>query len=186
MTRVEKRPTSVAHRSLAPIVDGVAASAVGTLTMDASLYQRYWHGGGTSAFPAWETSDGLVSWDKAPAPALVAKHFLERVLGHEVPARYARFLDNATHWAFGLATGAAYGLITGEHKPKVWYGLPFGAAVWAAGYVVLPELGVYKPIWKYDLKTLRNDLSAHLVFGTATAATFCLLDRGNDDRSTRA
>ena len=36
----------------------------------------------------------------------------------------------------------------------MWYGLPFGAAVWANGYVVLPLLGVYKPIWKYDLETL--------------------------------
>ena len=71
-------------------------------------------------------------------------------------------------------------------KPKVWFGLPFGAAVWASGYVVLPQLGVYKPIWKYDLKTLWNDLSVHLVFGTATAGAFCLLMRIRDERSTRA
>ena len=57
----------------------------------------------------------------------------------------------------------------------MWYGLPFGAAVWASGYVVLPLLGVYKPIWKYDLETLEKDLSAHLVFGTATAAAYSLL-----------
>ena len=56
---------------------------------------------------------------------------------------------------------------------------PFGAAVWAGGYVVLPLLGVYKPIWKYDLKTLGKDLGAHLVFGTATAATFCLPATGS-------
>jgi hypothetical protein len=43
-----------------------------------------------------------------------------------------------------------------------------------------PLLGVYKPIWKYDLETLRKDLSAHLVFGTATAAAFCLLADGVD------
>ena len=60
-------------------------------------------------------------------------------------------------------------------QPKLWFGLPFGAAVWASGYVVLPLLGVYEPIWKYDLETLRKDLSAHLVFGTATAAAFRIL-----------
>ena len=27
-------------------------------------------------------------------------------------------------------------------------GLPFGATVWATGYVVLPEAGIYKPIWR--------------------------------------
>jgi hypothetical protein len=46
---------------------------------------------------------------------------------------------------------------------------------WATGYAVLPQLGVYEPIWKYDLKTLEKDLSAHLVFGTATAAAFSFL-----------
>lgn len=185
MTRVEKRVSEVIERSLGPISDGVAASAVGTLAMDGSLYRRYRHGGGDTAFPAWETSEGLGSWDKAPAPALVAKRFLEHVLNHEVPPKYARFLDNATHWGFGLATGAAYGLVLGSHNPKVWYGLPFGAAVWAGGYVVLPLLGVYQPIWKYDFSTLRNDLGAHLVFGTTTAASFCLLNRSNHERSTR-
>ena len=98
------------------------------------------------------------------------------MLKHEITPRYARFLNNVTHWGFGLATGAGYGLLLGSwRKPKVWYGVPFGAAVWASGYVVLPLLGVYKPIWKYDLETLRKDLSAHLVFGIATAAAFCLL-----------
>ena len=87
-------------------------------------------------------------------------------------------LNNATHWGFGLAAGAGYGLLLGSRrKPKVRYGPPFGAAVWASGYVVLPLLGVYKPIWKYDLKMLAKDLGAHLVFGTATAATFSILTR---------
>jgi hypothetical protein len=158
---------------------GVAASAVGTLAMDALLYRRYRRGGGDVAFPAWESSAGLVSWENAPGPALVAKRFLEDGLGHDVSPRYARVLNNATHWGFGLAAGAGYGLLLGSRrKPKVWYGLPFGAVVWGSGYVVLPLLGVYKPIWKYDLVTLGKDLSAHLVFGTVTAGTFRLLAHG--------
>jgi uncharacterized membrane protein YagU involved in acid resistance len=80
------------------------------------------------------------------------------------------------HWAFGLAAGVGYRLLAGSRRtPKVWFGLPFGAAVWASGYAVLPQLGVYEPIWKYDLETLEKDLSAHLVFGTATAAAYSLL-----------
>ena len=156
---------------------GVAASAPGTLAMDASLYRRYRHDGGNAAFPAWESSEGLATWENAPAPALVAKRLLEAVLKRDVPPRYARLLNNATHWGFGLAAGAGYGLLLGSRRdPPVWYGLPFGAAVWASGYVVLPVLGVYKPIWKYDLATLAKDLSAHLVYGTATAAAFRVLD----------
>jgi hypothetical protein len=166
----------VTSRALGPILRGVAASAVGTLAMDAWLYRGYRRDGGKAGFPAWESSEGLTSWDKAPAPALVAKQLLEAGLGHDLSPRYARLLNNATHWGFGLATGAGYGLLLGPRRqPKLWYGPPFGAAVWASGYVVLPLLGVYQPIWKYDLETLGKDLSAHLVFGTATAATFCLL-----------
>jgi hypothetical protein len=158
------------------IIRGVAASALGTLAMDGSLYRRYRHDGGNADFPSWDSSEGLDSWENAPGPALVSKRLLEGVLGHHVSPRYARCLDNLTHWGFGLANGAAYGLLLrSRRKPRVWFGLPFGAAVWASGYVVLPLLGVYKPVWKYDFETLRNDLSAHLVFGTATAATFSLL-----------
>jgi hypothetical protein len=180
--------TSELTRSIVSTVDsilrGVAASALGTLAMDALLYRRYRHGGGDAAFPDWESSEGLVSWANAPGAALVGKRFLEDVLGHEVSPRYARLLNNATHWGFGLATGAGYGLLLNcsGQKPKVRYGLPFGAAVWAGGYVVLPLLGVYQPIWKYDLETLGDDLSAHLVFGTATAAAFRLLAHGEVHR----
>lgn len=168
--------TELGRRSIGPMIHGVAAGALGTVAMDVTLYWRYRRGGGDVAFPAWESSAGLESWSDAPAPALVAKRFLDRVLKREVPPRYARLLNNATHWGFGLATGAGYGLLVGSRrKPKVWFGPPFGAAVWAGGYVVLPALGAYQPIWKYDLKTLWDDLSVHLVFGTATAAAFCLL-----------
>jgi hypothetical protein len=161
------------------MIRGVDASAVGTLAMDALLYRRYRHDGGESALLAWESSEGLDTWDGAPAPALAAKRALERVMRREVPPRYARLLNNVTHWGFGLATGAAYGLLAGSRRSRVWYGLPFGAAVWASGYVVLPRLGVYEPIWKYDAKTLEKDLSAHLVFGAATAVAFRLLTGGS-------
>jgi hypothetical protein len=164
--------------TLGSALRGVAASAPGTLAMDASLYRQYRRDGGDAAFPAWESSEGVVSWDDAPAPALAAKRLLGAVLGHEPSPRYVRVLNNATHWGFGLAAGAGYGLLLRSGPtPKVWYGLPFGATVWASGYVVLPLLGVYEPIWKYDLETLAKDLRAHLVFGTATAAAFCLLAR---------
>ena len=169
--------------ALGSTIRGAAASAPGTLAMDATLYRRYRHDGGNAAFPGWESSEGLVSWENAPAPALVAKRLLEAGLGHDLSPRYARLLNNATHWGFGLAAGAGYGLLLGSRrKPKLWYGLPFGAAVWASGYVLLPVLGVYKPIWKYDLETLAKDLSAHLVFGTATAAAYSILTNLEVDR----
>lgn len=165
--------------TIGSITRGVAASAVGTLAMDAWLYRGYRHDGGSAAFAAWESSEGISSWDDAPAPARVAKRLLEAMLKRDVPPRYARALNNATHWAFGLGAGAGYGLVMSSgRESKVAYGVPLGAAVWANGYVVLPLLGVYEPIWKYDLRTLGKDLEAHLVFGTVTAAAFSVLRQG--------
>jgi hypothetical protein len=167
---------------LTSIACGVAAAAVGTLAMDTLWYRRYRHSGGASDFGAWESSEGVDTWDAAPAPARAAKRLLEVVTKRPVPERYVRVLNNATHWGFGLANGAAYGLLLGSHRPRVWYGVPFGAAVWLTGYAVLPQLGVYQQIWNYDPKTLEQDLSAHLVFGTATAAAFSLLTELQRDR----
>jgi hypothetical protein len=161
------------------VARGVAASAVGTLAMDSLLYGRYRRDGGKTAFPEWESSAGIDSWEAAPAPARVAKLFIERVSGRELSARYVRPLNNLTHWGYGLFAGAQYGIYAGVlHSPKLRYGIPFGAGVWASGYVILPLLGVYEPIWKYDAKTLGNDLSAHLVFGTTTAGAFQALANG--------
>jgi hypothetical protein len=164
------------YRLISTTARGVAASAVGTLAMDSYLYYRYKRSGGSAGFRDWETSAGLTSWDDAPAPAKVGKRIMERLLGRELPAERARLVNNATHWAYGVAAGAPYGLLVGSFlSPKVRYGIPFGASVWAAGYAVLPTLGVYRPIWEYDLQTLGNDLSAHLVFGLSTAAAFRIL-----------
>ena len=154
---------------------GVEASALGTLAMDTEIYRRYRRGGGQTPFAAWESSDGIESWDGAPAPALVGKQLLERATGRDVSPRHARALNNVMHWAFGLAAGAGYGLLASARTPRLRWGLPFGAAVWAHGYVVLPRLGVYEEMWKYDGRTLAKDLSAHLVFGAATAAAFSVL-----------
>jgi hypothetical protein len=46
-------------------------------------------------------------------------------------------------------------------------GLLTGVAAFSTSYAVLPKVGVYKPITEYDNKTLWDDLSAHLVFGSA-------------------
>lgn len=182
MTAAGDQPTKSAHRGINPILRGLAAGALGTSAMDLWLYWRYRYDGGNAPFVGWESSEGLTSWEDAPAPAVVAKRLLERVIPHEVSPRYARLLNNATHWGFGLVCGMGYGLLVGPRKPRVWYGLPFGTAVWATGYAVLPLLGAYEPIWKYDLQTLEKDLSAHLVFGTATAAAVPILTNVNADR----
>ena len=158
---------------LGALTRGLTASALGTLAMDSFLYRRYKREGGKKGFRSWELTEGLESWDDAPAPAKVGKRFVEALTRRELSPRYARLMNNITHWGYGVLAGAPYGVVAGSLlSPKVRYGVPFGAGVWASGYAVLPALGVYRPIWEYDLETLGKDLSAHLVFGVGTAAAF--------------
>jgi hypothetical protein len=168
--------TSVKRTPIGAVVSGLAAGAIGTAAMDTLLFVRYRRGGGETPLAQWEFSSGLESWEDAPAPAHVGKRLVEGLFQVEVPAERAPLVNNVTHWGFGMLSGALYGLVAGSlPRPRIGYGLPFGAGVWAGGYVVLPLAKLYEPIWKYDVKTLANDLSAHLVYGTATAAAWQLL-----------
>jgi len=162
------------HHELA--ARGVAASAIGTVAMDLFLYRRYKRDGGPSGLYAWESSAGLADWEQAPAPAKVGRQLVEAVTRRALSPRYARVVNNVTHWGYGLSAGAPFGLLAGRSQsPKLAYGLPFGVGVWATGYAVLPALGVYRPIWEYDVRTLGKDLGAHLVYGLGTAAALRVL-----------
>jgi uncharacterized membrane protein YagU involved in acid resistance len=119
------------------------------------------------------------TWDQAPAPALVGKRLVEGLFDVELPPRRARLVNNVMHWGYGLLNGAQYGIVAESlpTRPRIRYGLAFGATVWLGDYVILPAAKLYKPIWEYDAKTLLNDLSAHLVYGVATATALRLLSR---------
>ncbi|MCW2985130.1 MAG: hypothetical protein JWR63_2700 [Conexibacter sp.] len=110
--------------------------------MDALLFTRYRRGGGEERFEDWESSAGVSSWERAPAPAQVGRRLVEGLFNRTLPDSRARLVNNATHWGYGIVGGASYGIVAASlREPRVLYGLPFGAAVWAAGYVVLPAAG---------------------------------------------
>ena len=163
---------------LAAVAAGLLAGEVGTLAMDLLWFGRYRRGGGDHDFRRWEFSADIKSWDQAPAPAIVGKRLVEGFFQTELPDDRAALVNNVTHWGYGILSGAGYGVVAGSlANPRVVYGLPFGATVWASSYVVLPAAHLYQPIGEYDRKTLAKDLSAHLVYGLATAAAFRLLSR---------
>ncbi|HYM50247.1 MAG TPA: hypothetical protein VET65_06700 [Candidatus Limnocylindrales bacterium] len=163
---------------LGAVVRGMTAATVGTLAMDAVWYSRYRREGGTSDFLAWETAEGLSDWDHAPVPARVGRRLIEAFLQRPLPATGVRTLTNVMHWGYGLTWGALYGLIVGSTRRRSpLLGPLFGATVFSADYAILPLGGFYKPIWEYDAKTVWKDLSAHLVFGSATGIVFWLLSR---------
>ncbi|BCQ10652.1 hypothetical protein JMUB5695_04111 [Mycobacterium heckeshornense] len=161
---------------LGAVLRGALAGAVGTLAMDLLWYRRYKRQGGDSGFVAWETSAGLANWEDAPAPAQVGKRLVEGVFDRDLPPTRARLVNNVVHWATGVGWGALFGLISGSvSRRPLWRGPGFGAGVWLQSYAVLAPAKLYEPIWRYELKTLAKDLSAHLVYGSATDIAFRLV-----------
>lgn len=159
-------------------VRGAVAGALGTAAMDALWYYRYRRADGKSGFVEWETSAGLHRWDDAPAPAKFGRLIVRRMLHRDLPAKNARAVNNFVHWSTGVGWGVVFGMAEGaSSRHAVWYGLPFGAAVWLQSYAVLAPAKLYEPIWDYDAKTLAKDLSAHLVYGITTAAALNTLPR---------
>jgi hypothetical protein len=160
---------------LAAVAGGILAGVVGTVCLDAVQYLKYRRSGGTEDPLAWEFAP-IDSWDKAPDPGQVAKRVIEGFTHRELPDRWAFPVSTVMHWAYGASAAAGYGIVAGSlRRPRPVYGLPFGATVWITGYVVLPEAGLYKPIWKYDAKTLAWDLAGHLSYGAGTGTAFWLL-----------
>jgi len=160
---------------LAAVAAGLLAGAVGTAAMDTVRYVRHRRTGGTESPLAWELGP-VETWEPAPDPGQVAKRVIEGFTQRKLPDRWAWLTSTAAHWAYGSAAAALYGILAGSlRRPHAAYGLPFGTVVWATGYVVLPEAGLYQPIWDYDAKTLARDLSAHLAYGAGTGATFWLV-----------
>jgi hypothetical protein len=151
------------------------AGVAGTLAMDALWYRRYRQGDGRDPFLAWEVTRQVDTWEHAPAPAQMARKLIETATGNAVPVERAAALNNVMHWAYGVTWTVGYGL---RRDRPLWAGPVFGALVWASDYVTLPLAGVYEPIWRYDLHTLEQDLSAHLVFGAAADLALRLLGRG--------
>lgn len=168
-------PTKHCLTPLAAVAAGLLAGAVGTVCLDTVQYLKYRRKGGQDSPLRWEFA-AVDSWEEAPDPGQVAKRVIEGFTQRKLPDRWAFPISTGMHWAYGSSAAAAYGILAGSlRRPHAAYGLPFGAAVWASGYVILPEGGLYKPIWQYDAKTLASDLSAHLAYGAGTGAAFLLL-----------
>jgi hypothetical protein len=167
------------HLPLREAVTGALAGSAGTLAMDLLWYSRYRRSGGTDGFLPWETAAGTTGYADAAAPAQVGKKLVTAVTGSPPPDETARLMTNVVHWATGKQWGLVYGLAQpwlGRRGPLVG-GVALGLLAFGTSYALLPALGVYKPIWTYDARTIGQDLSAHLVFGLTTATTAAALQR---------
>jgi hypothetical protein len=171
--RTRKHPLT----PLGAVVAGLLAGGVGTICLDTVQYLKQRRAGGTESPLAWEFAP-VDSWETAPDPGQVVRRVIEGFTQRKLPDRWAWPISTVAHWAYGSTAAAGYGVLAGSaRRPNPAYGLPFGATVWATSYVVLPQAGLYQPIWKYDAKTLAWDLSAHLAYGAGTGTTFWLLTK---------
>ena len=160
------------------LVLGALAGAAGTAAMDLVLYRRYRRNGGEDSLWHWEFAFGVTNWEHASAPGKVGEKLERFATGQQPPDEGARPTTNLVHWATGISWGVQYGLLASQtSRLGLIRALALGPTAWLASYAILPLAKVYKPIWEYDARTLRDDLSAHLVFGTATGAVFAALSR---------
>lgn len=164
---------SMSSKLLGTATRGVVAGAVGTLAMDLVWYSRYRRGGGEDGFVDWDLSASTTSFADAGAPAQVGRRAAKKLLGRNLPNRYAALTNNVVHWATGAQWGALYGLaVHTRDRPNPALGLVLGSTACGTAYALLGRVGIYEPISSYDAETLTKDLSAHLVFGLATAVAY--------------
>ncbi len=126
---------------LAAVAAGLLAGAVGTVCLDTAQHVRYRRKGGQDGPLTWEFGP-VESWEKAPDPGKVAKRLIEGFTGRALPDRWAWLTSTVMHWTYGSSAAALYGILAGSlRRPHALYGLPFGTAVWAVGYIVLRPPG---------------------------------------------
>lgn len=166
---------------LAAILKGAVAGIAGTLAMDLVWFSRYRKSGGEQTFVEWDLASDVDGYDNASAPAQVGKRVVEGLLQTELDPKTAAPMTNLVHWATGAGWGVAHGVVHGSMaNQRALGGLVTGAGAWGTSYATLAPMGLYKPIWEYDAKTLWQDLSAHLVFGLVTGIVFKLLSSRRD------
>lgn len=180
MTEHRPRPTD--------LVVGAAAGIVGMIAMDTLWWRRSRNAGSDLGFVEWEFSTGADydSFDDAAAPGRVGQR-IGRLVGVDISVEHAGLTTDVVHWATGASWGAAAGAISAASPvAAVPAGIAAGVAAVTTAYGALGAAGIYEPVWTYDAKTLWKDVSAHLLFGTATGVALWTMHKLCSNCSPRA
>lgn len=164
-------------RPVALVARGVTAGLVGTACM--TVLQEVAARRHRRALAMGHPVEDIDPWERAPAPAKLARLVSERVLHRDIPPERIEFFTNAVHWGFGAQMGIAYAYLqtVAGGKPAL-RGPLFGLAVWAQSYATLVPLGLYKWPWHYRAGAIAKDVSYHLLYGSGVAAGYRLVTRG--------
>jgi hypothetical protein len=135
---------------------------------------------GTAAMTASSTIEAKLRgrpFSTAPAKAAT------RALGIETfddGEAYARF-SNLVHWGYGTGWGVARGIMRAFGLgPRAATGAHF-ATLWGSALYTLPKYEVAPPVIDWAAEDVAIDVFHHLVYVSATALAFELLDRSGDE-----
>ena len=131
---------------------------------------------GTAAMTVSSTLEAnLRGREPSTAPAKAATKALG-IESFEDGEAYERF-SNLVHWGYGTGWGVARGLLRlVGFGPRLATAAHF-AAVWGSALYTLPKLEVAPPVTEWGAEEVAIDVLHHLVYVTATAAAFELLER---------
>jgi uncharacterized membrane protein YagU involved in acid resistance len=149
------------------VLKGAVAGLIGGLVAAfvMSEFQTVWN-----KFAGQEKqSDGE---KQEPATVKAAEMIVDNTTDHQLTRDEKNAAGPLMHYAMGGTSGAIYGAAS-ELMPMthVGAGLPFGAAVWLiADDIVVPALGLSKPVTDVPLSKNVYALASHLVYGLTTEA----------------
>jgi putative membrane protein len=91
----------------------------------------------------------------------------QTIFHHRLTAAQKEMAGPAVHYAFGTTVGALYAVLADfRDSTSLGWGLPFGAAIWLGAHVIIvPALGLSKPITREARSTEVVEFTSHLVYG---------------------
>jgi len=107
----------------------------------------------------------------------------ERLLGRPLDAPGRERLVQGLHWAYGIAWGGLFGLLTARMRIRrlgeaLLSGAALGSAVWAVGYAGwLPLARLTPPVQRQGARHAGMSLVTHIAYGVASAVPLYLMDR---------
>lgn len=158
------------RRVAAEVVGGAIAGAVATWAMGkvtTLLYER-------EAASVRDTEDAARGGKTAYG---VGAQKIARAAGKRLSAKKRERYGRRIHWALGVSTGAAYGLMRDRLPGGLARGLLFGTAFWLlADEGAVYVLGLTPGPQHFPWQTHARGLAGHLVYGAVADATLAGLE----------
>jgi hypothetical protein len=134
---------------------------------------------GLAGTAAMTVSSTLEAKLRGRAPSSAPARATAKVLGikeFEDPVAEARFND-LSHWGYGTGWGVARGMLRAFGFSAAFATPVHFAALWGSALYSLPKYEVAPPVTEWAPEDIAIDVFHHLVYVTATAKAYELLER---------